>query len=52
LLRQRQPHASLRRVTTMAVAADETIDLRKLAQETLADYVWFAPPRPETRAAN
>ena len=52
MLRQRRPHVTIRRVTTMSVAADEIIDLRKLAQETLADYVWFAPPRPETRAAN
>ena len=52
LLRQRLPHVTIRRVTTMAVAADETINLRELAQETLADYVWFAPPRPETRTTN
>jgi uncharacterized iron-regulated protein len=52
MLRQRRPHATMRRVTTMSVAADETINLRALAQGTLADYVWFAPPRPETRAAN
>jgi len=52
LLRQRRPHVSIQRVTTIAVAADDRIDLRELARETLADYVWFAPPRPETKAEN
>jgi uncharacterized iron-regulated protein len=52
LLRQRRPHVTMRRVTTMAIAADDIIDLRDLAREALADYVWFAPPRPETRAEN
>ncbi len=52
LLRQHQPHVTIQRVTTMTVAADETIPLRELAREHLADYVWFAPPHPETRAAN
>jgi len=50
LLRQRRPHVTIRRVTTMAVAADDTIALLELAREHLADYVWFVPPRPETRA--
>jgi len=50
LLQQRQPHVTIQRVTTMTVAADETIPLLELAREHLADYVWFAPPRPETRA--
>jgi uncharacterized iron-regulated protein len=50
LLRQRRPHVTMQRVTTMAVAADDIIDLRDLAREALADYVWFAPPRPETKA--
>jgi hypothetical protein len=39
-------------MTATAVAADEIIDLGDLAQEALADYVWFAPPRPETIAAH
>jgi uncharacterized iron-regulated protein len=52
LLQQRRPHVTLQRVTTMAVAADDMVDLRELMRENLADYVWFAPPRPETRAAN
>jgi len=52
LLRQRRPHVTMQRVTTMAVAADDIIDLRDLARETLADYIWFAPPRPEARAKN
>src|SRR5712691_9145310 len=52
LLRQRRPRVTMQRVTTMAVAADDIVDLRDLARKTLADYVWFAPPRPETRAEN
>ena len=51
-LRQRRPHVTMQRVTTMAVAADDIIDLRDLAREALADYIWFAPPRPEARAEN
>src|SRR4030095_5521620 len=50
LLRQRRPHVTMRRVTPMALAADDIIDLRDLAREALADYVWFAPPRPETKS--
>lgn len=50
LLRQRQPHVTMQRVTTMAVAADDIVDLRDLARGALADYVWFVPPRPATRA--
>jgi uncharacterized iron-regulated protein len=49
LLHQRYPHATIRRITTMAVATEHTIDLRRLAQEAIADYLWFAPPRPGTR---
>ncbi len=52
LLRQRRPRVTMQRVTTMAIAADDIIDLRDLAREALADYVWFAPPRPETKAEN
>jgi uncharacterized iron-regulated protein len=52
LLRQRRPRVTMQRVTTMTIAADDIIDLRDLAREALADYVWFAPPRPETRAEN
>jgi uncharacterized iron-regulated protein len=52
LLRQRRPHVTVQRVTATAVAADEIIDLRDLAKDALADYVWFAPPRPETMAAH
>ena len=52
LLGQRRAHVSIQRVTTMAVAADDSIDLRELARETLADYVWFVRPHPETRAEN
>jgi len=51
LLRQRRPHVTVQRVTATAVTADEVIDLRDLAREALADYVWFAPSRPETMAA-
>jgi uncharacterized iron-regulated protein len=52
LLRQRRPHVTIQRVTAMAVAADDIIDLRDLVREALADYVWFAQPRPETKAEN
>jgi uncharacterized iron-regulated protein len=52
LLRQRRPRVTMQRVTTMTIAADDIIDLRDLAREALADYVWFAPPRPETKAEN
>ena len=52
LLRQRRPHVTIRRVTATAVAAETIIDLQGLAQEALADYVWFALPRPETMAAH
>jgi uncharacterized iron-regulated protein len=52
LLRQRRPRVTMQRVTTMTVAADDLIDLQDLAQEALADYVWFAPPRPATKAEN
>ena len=52
LLRQRRPRVTMQRVTTMAIAADDIIDLRDLAREALADYVWFAPPRPETKVEN
>lgn len=52
LLRQRRPHVTMQRVTTTAVAADDIVDLQDLAREPLADYVWFAPPRPETKAEN
>ena len=50
LLQQRQPQVTIQRVTTMAVATDDTISLLELAGKHLADYVWFAPPHPETRA--
>lgn len=52
LLRQRCPGVTMQRVTTMSVAADDSVDLRELARENLADYVWFAPPHTETRAEN
>jgi uncharacterized iron-regulated protein len=51
LLRQRRPHVTIQRMTATAVASDALVDLQDLAQEALADYVWFAPPRPETMAA-
>ena len=52
LLQQRQPHVTMQRVAAIAVAADDIIDLRDLARDALADYMWFVPPRPETRAEN
>lgn len=50
LLQQGRPHVTIQRVTTMTIAADESVDLLELAREHLADCVWFAPPRPETKA--
>src|SRR5215510_10546908 len=52
LLQQRRPRVTMQRVTTITVAADDNIDLRDLAREALADYAWFALPRPETKAEN
>src|SRR5262249_40174743 len=52
LLQQRRPHVTLQRITTMAVAAHEPVNLLELAREGWTDYVWFAPPHPESRAAN
>lgn len=44
LLRQRHPQVSMRRLTTMTVAAETRLDLQRLARENLADYVRFFPP--------
>lgn len=52
LLRQRRPQVTLQYLTTRAVAADEHMNLLELARDGVADYVWFAPPRPERRAAH
>jgi uncharacterized iron-regulated protein len=52
LLQQRRPRVTMQRVTTIPVAPDDNIDLRDLAREALADYAWFALPRPETKAEN
>lgn len=49
-LRQRRPEVRLVRVTTIAVEADEAVDVRQLATEDLAEYVWFAPPGPAPRS--
>lgn len=46
LLRQRQPNVTMQRLTMMAVTPADTIHLHKMAEEALADYVWFAPPPP------
>src|SRR5262249_29551160 len=35
LLRQRRPRVTMQRVTTMSVAADDSVDLRELARENL-----------------
>lgn len=48
-LKQRLPTVAMRRITTMSVDADETIDLQHLASTELADYIWFATPHPATR---
>jgi uncharacterized iron-regulated protein len=47
LLCQRRPQVVMRRITTMAVEADSTIDVERLAREEIADYLWFVPPPPE-----
>jgi uncharacterized iron-regulated protein len=47
LLHQRRPQVSIRRITAMAVEADSTIDLERLAREEIADYLWFVPPPPK-----
>jgi len=52
LLQQRRPHVTIQRITTIAVAANEHMNLLELAREGLTDYVWFAPPHPESRAAH
>jgi uncharacterized iron-regulated protein len=44
LLQERRPHLRLQSITAMPVAATDTIDLHQLAQDRLADYVWFTPP--------
>lgn len=48
LLQHRRPDVSIVRVTTIPVAADEDTDVRRLASAGLAEYVWFAPPHPES----
>jgi uncharacterized iron-regulated protein len=50
ILRQQHPQASIRRITTMSVAAEEGLDLQRLAQEDLADYVRFFPPASTQRS--
>jgi uncharacterized iron-regulated protein len=44
ILHQQYPQTSIRRITTMTVAAEARLDLRRLAREKLADYVRFFPP--------
>ncbi len=50
LLRQRRPQVSIRRITTMTVAPESTIDLHHLRDEDMADYIRFFPPAPAPRA--
>lgn len=46
LLRQQRPHLKMQRLTAMPVAPTDTVTLRQLAREDLADYVWFTKPAP------
>ncbi|MGQ4808354.1 hypothetical protein NKDENANG_01736 [Candidatus Entotheonellaceae bacterium PAL068K] len=46
LLQQRRPDIRMRRITTMAVPADNTVNLHRLAEEGIADYICFFPPSP------
>jgi uncharacterized iron-regulated protein len=46
LLQQRRPQLRTSRITTIAVDADSVIDLRQLAHEEIAAYLWFVPPAP------
>jgi uncharacterized iron-regulated protein len=47
LLRQRNPHLRIAGITALAVDADRSIDLQRLAHEQIADYLWFTTPAPE-----
>lgn len=46
LLYQRRQQVILRRISTISVGADSSIDLQHLRQEDIADYVRFFPPAP------
>jgi uncharacterized iron-regulated protein len=46
LLKQQQPHLPMRRLTTMTVAPHRQVDLHRLRDEGIADYVRFFPPVP------
>jgi uncharacterized iron-regulated protein len=46
LLQQRRQHTTMPRITAMAVAEDSVIDLQQLAQDDIADYLWFSPSAP------
>ncbi len=50
-LTQYAQQTTLRRITTMAVAPDETVDLDKLRVEDIADYLRLFPPAPEDSKA-
>jgi uncharacterized iron-regulated protein len=49
LLQQRRQHTAMPRIRAMVVAEDSVINLQQLAQDNLADYLWFSPPAPEAR---
>lgn len=47
LLRQYKQAIGMRRITVMAVAPEQTVDLHRLARDGLADYLHVVPPAPE-----
>lgn len=44
LLAAQHAQVTMRRITTMTVAADHTVDLPDLQREAIADYIRFFPP--------
>lgn len=44
LLQQRRPGVTMVRFTTITVESNTQVSLQSLAEEALADYLWFAPP--------
>lgn len=52
LLRQYKQDVGIRRVTVMAVAPEQTVDLHRLAQNRLADYLHIVPPASDEVGAD
>lgn len=49
LLQQMRPQTRIQRLTTLTVAADEVVDLARLAHDGLADYLWSTAPQPTSQ---